>query len=143
MKRCWHCKNLFKFWKKKSFRLLIPDRFYEKSPNFIKFGWVTKKLWSKIYQEDRFAPPPNSPSLISVKTIKGFVELAKPNLYHHSPVLILMQDTGCLTQTSHSINTSKYVLLISILVLTFTRFYSCHRNKRFQNTQTWLYSSVR
>ena len=41
----------------------MPDKFWEKSPNFMKFGWVTKKSLSKIYQGGRcfsrevFCPP--------------------------------------------------------------------------------------
>ena len=46
MKKCWHCKNQFEFWK---IRILIPDKFEENSPNFMKFGWVTKKLWLTIF----------------------------------------------------------------------------------------------
>ena len=34
---------------KKTSRMLIPDKFQEKSPNCLKFGWITKKLKNKIY----------------------------------------------------------------------------------------------
>ena len=36
---------------KKKFRIFA-DKFEEKSPNFIKFGLVTKKLLSKIFWEE-------------------------------------------------------------------------------------------
>ena len=29
---------------KKKIRISMPHKFYEKSPNFIRFGWITKKL---------------------------------------------------------------------------------------------------
>ena len=34
----------------------ITDKYLEKSPNLMKFGWVTKTFKSKIYQRDRFVP---------------------------------------------------------------------------------------
>ena len=58
--------------------MLISDKFYIKSPNFIKLGWVTKKLKSKIYHQGVgggcvSAPPHPNPSLIRFNGMKNAI----------------------------------------------------------------------